>query len=276
MEASFPQANFIPKQNLEVYSYLFLLENAVRELIINLLQAKYGERWYKKRLPPDILDKFRKTMDYERSIKWIQLIPHHPIYYLDFPDLKKIIERNDNWKEIFEDLFGRRKEVIISIFSELEPIRNKVAHNRKTGEMDLLIVKEAYGKLSEVIGSKKMIELSKKITSIDNISEQLVALRKEADVAFTTCMHLKPVSLRIWKSIFDKWWFDETYLGHHLDAIFDYFSIIDQYMNLSRRRGEGHIIESWVKANSIELKYSKAKDEFAGLSVKGGMLNGFE
>jgi hypothetical protein len=276
MGTSFLQDNLIPKQNLEVYSYLFLFENAVRELIIDLFQVRYGERWYKKRLPPDVLDKFRKAIEHERNIKWIRLIPHHPIYYLDFPDLKKIIDRIDNWEEIFKDLFGTRKEVITNIFSELEPIRNRVAHNRKAVERDLFIVKEAHSKLSEMLGNKRMIELSSRCTSIDDVSEQLAALRKEGDDAFTTCIHLKPVTLRIWKSIRDKWWFDETYLGHDLNAIIDYFNTIDQYTNLSRGRGSGHTIESWLKTNNIESKYLKAKDEFAALSAEGGTSDGFK
>ena len=83
----------VPKENIEIFCYLYRIETGLREFIIDSLNGLAGQRWYKTRLPSDVLVKYRKSRNSEKNIKWTQLIPHHPIYYLDFPDLRKIIER---------------------------------------------------------------------------------------------------------------------------------------------------------------------------------------
>ena len=108
----------------------------MREFVIESLEAACGPLWWKQRLPPDVLARNREALEYERNIKWCQLIPHHPIYYIEFPDLKKVIERTDNWRDAFEPVFGRR-DIFISKLSELEPIRNRIAHNRKATKANL-------------------------------------------------------------------------------------------------------------------------------------------
>jgi hypothetical protein len=110
----------VPRENLDVYVYLYNIETALRELIIDLLSKVDGQKWYRTRLPKDILEKYRKGLDFEKSMPWYRLLPLHPIYYIDFPDLKKIIERDDNWRDAFKKIFGSRKDVIIVALSELE------------------------------------------------------------------------------------------------------------------------------------------------------------
>ena len=81
----------IPQENIEIFTMLYCIETALRELIIAELSNVEGSKWYKTCLPNDILEKYRKGREVEKRIPWIQCIPHHPIYYVDFPDLKKII-----------------------------------------------------------------------------------------------------------------------------------------------------------------------------------------
>ena len=98
----------VPEQNVRGFSLMYRLENAVRELLVEELSKHLGARWYKHRLPGDILKKYVEAIQSQRTISWSALIPHHPIYYVDFPDLKKIIERQDNWEECFSKLFSRK------------------------------------------------------------------------------------------------------------------------------------------------------------------------
>lgn len=256
----------VPKENIEIYCCMYSIENVLRELIIDLLKSIDGPRWYKKRLPGDILEKYREGLKYERNIKWIQLIPHHPIYYIDFPDLKKIIEREDNWKDIFKCIFGSRKDIVTSIISELEPIRNKIAHNRKVTYADVEIVKGAYTKLLKIIGEKKFNEIATKHTYALDIYGRLTKLQNEAEKIYEFLKNYEPLEgIETWKSIRNEWWFDESYLGHDLDEIVSYFKCIEEYNNLPRTRGCGHKIESWVKINDIETKYTNAKNVFLAL-----------
>ena len=130
----------VPEQNTAIFKYLFAIENGLRELIISSLATAAGPRWYRSRLPGDVLDKYRQGATIERSTSWTQLVPHHPMYYVDFADLRKILERDDNWRDSFEVIFKRR-DLLASTLSELEFIRNKIAHNRKATLQDLRIAR---------------------------------------------------------------------------------------------------------------------------------------
>jgi hypothetical protein len=94
-----------PSNSVEAFTLLYCIENALREFIIDSLSNFSGPKWYKTRLPGDVLKKFKEAKIYERSIAWLELVPHHPLYYIDFADLRKIIEQNNNWTEIFKELF---------------------------------------------------------------------------------------------------------------------------------------------------------------------------
>jgi len=264
----------VPEENIEIYCYLYSIETALRELIIESLKAVDGSRWYKRRLPGDVLEKYRKGIEFERSAKWSQLVPHHPIYYIDFPDLKKIMECEDNWKDAFKPIFSR-KDILSSTLAELEFIRNKIAHNRKATSKDVEIVRGAHAKLSESVGKNYFRELSARCTCSKDISERLSELQRECERIFCICKNYERLEkLEIWESICAEWWFDESSLGHKLDAIIDYFGTIQTYCTLPRLRGSGHKIEAWVKSNDVEGKYASARMELSAILSSGGEKHG--
>jgi len=129
---------------------MYAIENGIRELIIELLSKLDGPLWYKHRLPSDVLEKYREGIELPRRTKSINLIPHHPIYYADFPDLRKIIERQDNWKDAFSTVFVR-KDLISATLSELEPAHNALAHNRKLAEQDVILLEAASAKIASAV-----------------------------------------------------------------------------------------------------------------------------
>jgi Swt1-like HEPN len=252
----------VPQENIDIFTMLFILETALRELIIEELSKVEGPRWYKRCLPGDVLDKYRKGREAEKSIQWTRSIPHHPIYYVDFPDLKKIIERDENWKKAFERIFSR-KDILSSTLSELEPIRNKIAHNRKASREDVEVVKGTYSKLSTAIGSDNLRSLSMRSTLGEDIPKRLIQLQIEAKSSLLICQELMPLArLKVWDSIHNEWWFDESYLGQKLDMIIEFFHNLEEYSHLPRLRGSGHKIEAWVKNRDIEIKYTDAQKQF--------------
>src|SRR5215210_9211071 len=129
----------IPENNIVAYELLYKLEVGLREFLIDTF-GREGQKWWKQRLPSDVLDKLKEGREKERKTKWIELLPHHPIYYIDFPDLKKIIEVKDNWSDAFQKFFGD-KDVFCGGLRELEPIRNKIAHSRKISENEVHMLK---------------------------------------------------------------------------------------------------------------------------------------
>lgn len=259
-----------PNTNIETYCCLFQIENVLRELIIESLSDVVGPRWYKQRLPPDIQDKYRKGLAYERASNWVRLVPHHPIYYVEFPDLRKIIERGDNWRDVFSEI-SPRKDIITATLSELEPVRNKVAHNRITTQGEVRLVASARDTLSNAIGSEKFSALASRCTHVEGVPDQLVALEKESTRCLSKCVAYEPLGkLPVWQSVSEQWWFDETYLEAELDGIKRLFGKFEGYATLQRGRGTGHKIERWVRDSKIKETFELASQEFSELLKEWG------
>ncbi len=251
----------VPDTTIRAVEVLFWIENALRELIIDELSLVAGSRWYKQRIPGDILKKYREGVTYERSIKWVQLIPHHPIYYVDFPDLRKIISRSDNWSDSFQRIFTNL-DVFEGTLIEVEFIRNKVAHNRMVSAMDLQVLDGAHAKLAASIGDERFASLVKRCTHLEDLRSGFTKLAEELDSTFESCKQFRPCSpLKIWKEMAGDWWFDEDYLGSPIAAVSSYFDLIEAYIALPRSRGEGHRIERWVKESGLEQQYECAKEQ---------------
>jgi len=260
-----------PQENIDIFAMLYFIETVLRELIIEALNVIDGPRWYRKCLPPDVLEKYRKGREVEKHSHWTQCIPHHPIYYLDFPDLKKIIEREDNWKKAFEHIFSR-KDILSATLSELEPIRNKIAHNRKASIKDVEIVRGAYNMLSTAIGSDYFDSLLSRCTLAMDIIGQLVQLQLEAKNSLDICRKYGYLDgLEAWRSVHNKWWFDESYLNEKLDKIIEFFQVVEDYSHLPHSRGTGYKIEAWVKSSDLEAKYEDAQAQFDAILVNGGI-----
>jgi hypothetical protein len=190
------------------------------------------------------------------------MVPHHPIYYTDFADLRKMIERGDNWSKAFERVFGR-KDLIASTLAELEVIRNKIAHNRKATATDLAITKSCFTKLSQAIGAERFRSLSERCTSAPDIRERLTGLREEGKSMFAHCLECKPIApLRVWDSVGKSWWFDESYLNTSVDCISKLFQSLEEYSALPRRRGSGYELEAWVKSKDLTNLHAAAENEF--------------
>lgn len=252
----------VPIENIKIFHYLYAIEVALRELIIESLEGIGGPKWYRSRLPEPALKSYKDGIAFERKTKWTQLVPHHPIYYVDFPDLRIIIERKDNWRDVFKDIFSR-KEFLVSELSELEFIRNKVAHNRKASIADVKIVEGAYTKLSEFVGRERFEELASRCTCALGIHESMVELGVEAEKLYGLCKSFSPIGeLSVWKSVRSEWWFDETYLPCGLDGIEAFFMKVEEYCELPRPRGCGHKIEMWFKESDVAELYCNARIQF--------------
>lgn len=248
----------VPENNIQIYAIIFVLETSLREYIIEKLSAHHGSKWYKQALPGgSIINAYRSAQRYEKATPWVRTIPHHPIYYLDFPDLATIIERNDNWNSAFKDSF-QRKDITISALRGIEPIRNKIAHNRKATKKDLEIALGAYNILAGAIGGDYMLELSSRCTVADELLTTLKSLKDKAEQAVTNVAKYLPIgSLTLWREVKNSWWLDEEYLGHSVAPLYSLFDSLEQYESLPRQRGTGHIIEQWVQVENVEEKYQQ-------------------
>lgn len=101
-------------------------EVAIRRFIERVMHAAYGDDWMKRQLPPDMLDQWRAKR--ETAVKAGET--ERPLIdYADFTDYRQIIERRDNWKDVFKPIFGRPEDVRES-FQRLFPLRIATMHAR--------------------------------------------------------------------------------------------------------------------------------------------------
>jgi hypothetical protein len=114
--------------NAEAYLYIYLLENGLRQTILDKFGTDPG--WWNdvKRVPPDIQTYASRILDAEKKFPWIKKRADHPLYYVGLYELFRIIEQSwQSFRAIFSDL-----ESLRTWMKEIVPIRNYVAHNIRT------------------------------------------------------------------------------------------------------------------------------------------------
>jgi len=108
-----------------VYTMIYILENALRYLLVNILEKKYGKNWWESKVSSNIKRKVESRVNQEKENRWHSKRGAHKIFYTNFGDLNLILV--NNWKD-FEDIFPDQTW-IQSRLSEIELSRNIIAHN---------------------------------------------------------------------------------------------------------------------------------------------------
>lgn len=249
----------VPEKNLRAYSLFNILEVGIREVIIRAIEDTSGPRAWKSYLPADVFPTFQKAREYERSIKWSNLISHHPLYYTEFPDLSKVIERTSNWNGTFKFLF-QRKDVFLGVLRAVEPSRNKIAHNRLVTDEDIALLEAAVSQLASLIGPSVLIELITHPTVSAPLSRVFSSMLTEVETAARSLRALEPLpDTSTWATAHISWWYDETYIGHNLQPVDSYYEFLHDYASLPRSRGSGYLIENFIKSSNWDSLYSQAQ-----------------
>jgi hypothetical protein len=123
----------------QAFNELQRFEIVIRRFIVRVMSAAFGEGWMKRQLPNGMLDRWIGKR--EALIKSGQ--SEHPLIdYADFTDYRQIIERKDNWDQVFKPVFGRPEDVRES-FQRLFPVRIATMHARiVTLDDELLLLVE--------------------------------------------------------------------------------------------------------------------------------------
>ena len=75
MKFEYSIKDLVPRENISAYQFIYAIEVGLRELIILSLN-KTSPKWWKQRLPPDLVDKLKTGLQVERNVPWMELIPH--------------------------------------------------------------------------------------------------------------------------------------------------------------------------------------------------------
>jgi hypothetical protein len=115
-----------------VYPKLYIFENSIRNVIVRVLRAKYGNNWWASRAPAGVQKTVADRKAHEAKTPWHGKRGTHEIYYANFGDLRDIVTKN--WVD-FEPIF-LKQPWITQRLEELEPPRNIVAHSNPLSKQE--------------------------------------------------------------------------------------------------------------------------------------------
>ena len=126
--------------NPQHWQILNELEQRLRQEVEQHLKKFSGSSWIRRRIPQAVRKRWLERQEEDRAAG-------RPVYdaiqYADFMDLADIIKRKDNWREIFQSIFGDANDIAVSL-RRLHPVRKALAHSRPLGRTDVLtLVSEA-------------------------------------------------------------------------------------------------------------------------------------
>lgn len=120
--------------NSQYWRIFTQLEQTLRELVAQRLGTLAGSNWIRQRVPQELSRRWEKRMEKDRA-DGRQV--YSAVQYSDFMDLLVVIKRNDNWREVFQEIFRNQNEIEVS-FQRLHRIRKAVAHSRPLSRVDVL------------------------------------------------------------------------------------------------------------------------------------------
>ena len=233
--------------NVEAFKLLYDIEIILRELCAKKLEASHGKHWAKRGLPPDVLPKVKDALSYEQKTKWHRAILHHPLYYIDFPDLKKIVIGGTNWNSIFSEIFSYRAGTEVAL-SELELLRNQVAHNRFVSREDLHILRGIHSKLLNSVSQADIdacrSAANNRISIISRLNDFSLAIIRSLS-AMKNAIAL-PSEETPDSSLLDEWWFDSAYLGYDVEPLKAFSTLCARYSGIPSGVGQAFHRRKWI------------------------------
>lgn len=139
-------------RNLTSFPFFLDLENVIRELIIKVMISQYGINWWDNSdIDTSLVGKANRNKTNETTNSLHDNFELHPIFYLDFKDLQKIIDDEDAKHTInkpFQDIFNNYDNVnIIGKIGEARDLRNRVMHGKYLTEENLNTIRVICGQL---------------------------------------------------------------------------------------------------------------------------------
>jgi hypothetical protein len=125
------QAESAQRRLLDAFDSLLKFEFEMRDLISKRLSAVAGSKWWKQRVPSGVIEDCQTRKDEKERPG--SGVAHHPIFYAYPDDYRKIILRQDNWDECFEQVFKHKIE-INAFFLWIGAARPEIAHARPLGD----------------------------------------------------------------------------------------------------------------------------------------------
>ena len=243
---------------------MFRIENVIRLVINTKCIEAYGKNWVKAKLPKPMRDKITEGIKYGREIIKSDYIIDNPLSYIDFPDLRQILQKGDLWGEVFSKIFS--KQDILGMLERSEKVRNSIAHNRLINVNDLDFLSVLESEISIELGEKVYTEFFQNSFNLQSPSLRIAELSSFLQTVLDSVegfyYNLKDYFRAM--NIASEWWTADILGQDCAEKIVKAISIIRLYNKLEKKpRLEHHILE-WVNRNNFLIIIREAI-----LAIKG-------
>lgn len=237
--------------NLLAYAALFRLENVLRRLIEEECLKFFGQTWVRQKLPQDVRESIKEGLKYSKKIRRNEPIIDSPLSYVDYSQLRQIMQYKEFWREIFSKIFS--KQDIFGLLERSEIVRNAVAHNRLISSQDKDLIHTIESEIKRDIGEARFISLLDKTTFVITPNDMIGSLTD----------YLKDYSSRIkgnnytyqenntLTNITNDWWFSESYTDDQAQVINTSLALLRKFGSVPRIPRMSHQLYSWVQTNQL-------------------------
>jgi len=143
LSPAYDLATFLPDtvrragEAAEAYRLLFVFENYLRELVVDVLTGDAATNWWDM-VPPDVEAEIKKLEETEETKSWMALGARDKSALLTLPQLLKVIEHN--WRKAFEEIV--RDRALLQEARLLVHLRNTICHMTTIPEEELARVRQ--------------------------------------------------------------------------------------------------------------------------------------
>jgi hypothetical protein len=109
----------------ETYRLFFVFENFIRDFVLDTLSQIDPVNWWDK-VPPDVQTEVQTLEETEHQKQWMALDSRSKLALTTLPQLLRIMDENQNWKDIFKDLV--RDKFLIQEGRSISHLRNTICH----------------------------------------------------------------------------------------------------------------------------------------------------
>ena len=109
----------------ETYRLFFVFENFIRDFVLDTLSQKDPVNWWDK-VPPDVQKEVQDLEATEQQKQWMALDSRSKLALTTLPQLLRIMDEHQNWKDIFKDLV--RDKFLIQEGRSISHLRNTICH----------------------------------------------------------------------------------------------------------------------------------------------------
>jgi hypothetical protein len=109
----------------EIYRLFFVFENYLREFVVEVLSKDPAKTWWEK-VPPDVQAEVTRLEETEEVKGWMALGSRDKSALMTLPQLLKVVDEKENWKNGFEELV--RDKSLIQEARLIVHLRNTICH----------------------------------------------------------------------------------------------------------------------------------------------------